>query len=64
METWYKSCNLKLVKRKLQKILNIVKCTECSRNLQFEKRSDHNFVTQNLRHGKEYWISKKKELLK
>ena len=54
METWYKSCNLKLVKHKLQKILNIVKCTECSRNLQFEKRSDHNFVTQNLRHGKEY----------
>ena len=59
----YKSCNLKHVKHKLQKILNIVKCTECSRNLEFEKRTDQNFITQNLHHGKEYCISKKKKLL-
>ena len=55
---------LKLVKHKLKKILNKVKCTECSRNLKFEKRTDQNFITQNLRHGKEYCISKKKKLLK
>ena len=55
---------LKLVKHKLKKILNKVKCTECSRNLKFEKRTDQNFFTQNLRHGKEYCISKKKKLLK
>ena len=60
----YKSCSLKLVKYQLQKILNIVKCTECSRSLEFEKRTDQNFITQNLRHGKEYCISKKKILLK
>ena len=34
---------LKLVKHKLKKILNKVKCTECSRNLKFEKRTDQNF---------------------
>ena len=60
----YKSCSLKLVKYQLQKILNIVKCTECSRSLEFEKRTDQNFITQNLPHGKEYCISKKKILLK
>ena len=38
--------------------------SECSRNLEFEKRTDQNFITQNLRHGKEYYISKKKALLK
>ena len=38
--------------------------SECSRNLKFEKRTDQNFITQNLRHGKEYCISKKKKLLK
>ena len=32
----YKSCKFKLVKHNLQKIVNIVKCTECSRNLEFE----------------------------
>ena len=42
----------------------MVKCTECSSNLEFEKRTDKNFITQNLRHGKEYCISKKKKLLK
>ena len=52
----YKSCDLKL--------LNILKCTECSRNLEFEKRTNQNFITQNLHHGKEYCISKKKKLLK
>ena len=40
--------NLKLLKYKLQKILNIVKC---SRNFEFEKRTDQNFITQNLLHG-------------
>ena len=55
---------LKLVKHKLKKILNKVKCTECSRNLKFEKRTDQNFFTQNLRHGKEYCISKKKKTVK
>ena len=52
----YKSFDLKL--------LNILKCTECSRNLEFEKRTNQNFITQNLRHGKKYYISKKKKLLK
>ena len=37
---------------------------ECSRNLEFEKRTDQNFITQNLRRGKKYCISKKKKLLK
>ena len=32
--------------------------------MEFEKRTDQNFITQNLRHGKEYCISKKKKLLK
>ena len=41
-----------------------VAASECSRNLEFEKRTDQNFITQNLRHGKEYCISKKKKLLK
>ena len=41
-----------------------VTASECSRNLEFEKRTDQNFITQNLRHGKEYCISKKKKLLK
>ena len=31
--------------------------------MEFEKRTDQNFITQSLRHGKEYWISKKKEKL-
>ena len=38
-----------------------VTASECSRNLEFEKRTDQNeLITQNLRHGKEYYISKKK----
>ena len=42
-----------------------VAASEYSRNLEFEqKRTDQNFITQNLRHGKEYYISKKKALLK
>ena len=41
-----------------------VAASECSRNLKFEKRADQNFITQNLCHGKEYYISKKKTLLK
>ena len=53
--------NKKIKKSKLYKVLNIVKC---SRNLEFEKRTDQNFVAQNLRHGKEYCISKKKKLSK
>ena len=36
----------------------------CSRNLEFEKQTDQNFITQNLHHGKEYYIPKKKKLLK
>ena len=48
---------------KLQEILN-VKYTECNRNLEFEKRTDQNFIPQNLRQGKEYCIRKKKKLLK
>ena len=59
----YKSCNLEFVKHKLQKVLNIVKCTECSRNLEFQKRTEQNFITQNLCHRKEYRILKKKKLL-
>ena len=38
--------------------------SECSRNLEFEKQTDQNLITKNLRHGKEYHISKKKTLLK
>ena len=34
------------------------------RTLEFKKPTDQNFITQNLRHGKEYCISKKKKLLK
>ena len=41
-----------------------VTASKCSRNLEFEKWSDQNFITQNLCHGKEYYISKKKTLLK
>ena len=41
-----------------------VAASECSRNLEFEKRTDQNFISQNLRHGKEYYISNKKPLLK
>ena len=44
--------------------LNIVKCTECRRNLEFEKLTNQTFIKQNLRHGKEYCVSKKKKLLK
>ena len=32
--------------------------------MEFEKRTDQNFITQNLRAGKEHWIWKKKKLLK
>ena len=32
--------------------------------MEFEKRTDKNFITKNLRHGKKYCISKKKKLLK
>ena len=52
------------MKHKPYKILNLVKCTKCSRNLEFEKQTDQNFVKQNLRYGKEYFLSKKKKLLK
>ena len=38
--------------------------SECSRNSEFEKRTDQSFITQDLRHRKEYCISKKKKLLK
>ena len=41
-----------------------VAASECSRNLEFEKRTDQNFITQNLRHGKEFCILKKMKLLK
>ena len=41
-----------------------VAASGCSRNLEFEKRTDQNFITQNLCHRKEYCISKKKRLLK
>ena len=27
---------------------------KCSRNFEFEKQTDQNFITQNLRHGEEY----------
>ena len=43
-----------LLKCKLKKILNIVKC---SRSVEFEKQTDQNFITQNLIHGEEYCIS-------
>ena len=42
------------MKHKLQQILNIVN---------IEKRTNQNFITQNLHHGKEYCVSKKKKLL-
>ena len=42
----------------------LVAASECSTNLEFGKQTDQKFVTQNLHHGKEYWISKKKKLLK
>ena len=32
--------------------------------MEFEKRTDQNFITQNLRHGKEYCIPKKKGLFR
>ena len=32
--------------------------------MEFNKRADQNLILQNLRHGKEYCISKKKKLLK
>ena len=41
-----------------------VAASEYNRNLEFEKRTNQNFITQILRHGKEYYISKKKKLLK
>ena len=37
---------------------------ECSRTLEFEKGTDQNFITQNLCHGKQYCVSKKKKLFK
>ena len=42
----------------------LVAASEYNRNLEFEKRTNQNFITQILRHGKEYCISKKKKLLK
>ena len=45
-----------LLKYKLQKILNTVKC---SRNFEFEKRTDQSFITQNLHHGKESYFEEK-----
>ena len=41
-----------------------VAASECRRNLEFEKRTDQNFIIQNLCHGEECYISKKKKLLK
>ena len=41
-----------------------VAASGCSKNLEFEKRTDQNFITQNFRHGKQHCISKKKKLLK
>ena len=38
--------------------------SECSRSLEFEKETDQNFITQNLCHGKEYYIPKKNKLFK
>ena len=52
------------MKHKPYKILNLVKCTKCSRNLEFEKQTDQKFITQNLCHEKEHCIWKKKKLLK
>ena len=52
-----KSCNLQFLKYKLSKILNIVKC---SRNFEFEKGTDQNFITQNLCHVKDYCIFEEK----
>ena len=39
-----------------------MKCS--SSNFEFKKWTDQNFITQNLRHVKDYRISKKKKLLK
>ena len=36
-----------------------VAASECSRNLEFEKRTDQNFITQNLHHGKNIIFRKK-----
>ena len=41
-----------------------VTVSECSRNLEFETWTDQNVIIQNLHHTKEYYISKKKTLLK
>ena len=49
------------MKYKLEKILNVVKC---GRNSEFEKRTDQNFITQNLCHGKDYRIFKEKRTIK
>ena len=49
-----KSCNLKILKYKL---LNIVKY---SRNFEFKKRINKNFITQNLCHVKDYPIFEEK----
>ena len=40
----------------------LVAASECSWSLEYEKRTYQNFIIQNLRHGKEYCISKKKKL--
>ena len=42
----------------------MVKCTKCSRNLEFEKQTDQNFILQNLRRRKEHCIWKKKKMSK
>ena len=42
----------------------LVAASECSRTLEFEKGTDQNFITQNLCHGKQYCVSKKKKLFK
>ena len=44
----YSASNLKLLKYNIRIILNNVKC---SRNFEFEKRADQNFITQDLHHG-------------
>ena len=56
-----RSCNLKILKYKFKKKLNIVKF---NRNFEFEKRTDQKFVTQNLYHVSDYRIFEEKETVK
>ena len=45
-------------------LTNLKYSTKCSRNFEIENQTDQNLITQNLRHGKEYCILKRKKLLK